>query len=120
MSQVAVVDHLRTLPSMPVSSVGKRGESPPVRTRSPWAGRQVAAPVYSQPGRRWFSKRALETSFVLFGFATAIIFVLLFGLDLLLVWPFERAAPEMDIACILSAAGLGYLSWDAWQYLSRR
>lgn len=52
------------------------------------------------------------------GMVTAILILLLFLLDIAMpssLAPFKRASWMMDIAFILSAAGLGYLSWATYR-----
>ena len=52
------------------------------------------------------------------GMVIAILILLLFILDLSLpgAWaPFKRASMLMDIGFILSAVGLGYLSWATFR-----
>jgi len=45
------------------------------------------------------------------GMVIAILIVLLFLLDLVVKFPFQRFNPMMDIVFVICAAGLGYISW---------
>lgn len=49
------------------------------------------------------------------GMAVAGLSLLLFGADLALGIPFNRANSIMDIGFIISAGILGYLSWSAFR-----
>jgi hypothetical protein len=51
------------------------------------------------------------------GMAISAILFVLFLWDLAIPWlaPFKRASILMDIAFVLCAAGLGYLSWVTWR-----
>jgi hypothetical protein len=53
--------------------------------------------------------------FCIVGMVIAGILALLFTLDLALTIPFQRASIPMDIAFILCALGLGYLSWSTYR-----
>jgi hypothetical protein len=61
-----------------------------------------------------FEGLSLVKTFTLFGFVVASLFMLVFGLDLALAWPFQRASVSYDIINVLCGAGLAYLSWNAW------
>ncbi len=41
----------------------------------------------------------------------AILLLVLFGLDLVIQYPFKRVSVLMDIVFILCASGLGFISW---------
>ena len=45
------------------------------------------------------------------GMIVAVLLLLLFGLDLALKFPFDRASVTMDIIFVVCALILGYLSW---------
>jgi hypothetical protein len=61
-----------------------------------------------------FEGFSLVKTFTLFGFVVASLFMLVFGLDLALAWPFQRASVSFDIINVLCGAALAYLSWNAW------
>ena len=45
------------------------------------------------------------------GIATAVMLMILFSLDLALGVPFKKADVLMDIVFLISATGLGFVSW---------
>ena len=45
------------------------------------------------------------------GIATAVILLILFSLDLVIGVPFKKADTLMDIVFLVSASGLGLVSW---------
>ncbi len=49
------------------------------------------------------------------GLIVAALLFLLFGVDLALGMPFEGRSKVMDICFIVSALGLGYISWLAFR-----
>jgi hypothetical protein len=49
------------------------------------------------------------------GMVVAVLLLLPFGLDLALQFPFGRASMAMDIAFVVCAAMLGYMSWSAFR-----
>ncbi len=49
------------------------------------------------------------------GMAIAALFFLMFGLDLVLGFPFSGASKAMDITFLLSAIMLGYMSWSTFR-----
>lgn len=49
------------------------------------------------------------------GMVVSGLILLLFLMDLLIQIPFKRASVEMDIAFIISAIGLLFLSWTTWR-----
>jgi hypothetical protein len=51
------------------------------------------------------------------GMAISAILLLLFGLDLAIQIPFERVSPVMDIAAVVCALMLGYMSWTTFREL---
>jgi hypothetical protein len=46
------------------------------------------------------------------GMVVAVLIFVLFLLDLILGFPFKRASLPMDVLLVLSAVGLGFLSWS--------
>jgi hypothetical protein len=49
------------------------------------------------------------------GMVVAVLLVLLFGLDLAIQIPFSGASRWMDIAILVCAAILGYISWSTFR-----
>ena len=49
------------------------------------------------------------------GMAIAALFFLMFGLDLVLGFPFSGASKSMDIAFLISALLLGYMSFSTYR-----
>jgi hypothetical protein len=49
------------------------------------------------------------------GMAVAGLLLLMFGLDLALQFPFGRASKAMDIAFLICAIVLGYMSWSTFR-----
>jgi hypothetical protein len=49
------------------------------------------------------------------GMVIAILILLLFMLDLVVAFPFQRTSMLMDIVFVLCAGGLGYLSWATFR-----
>ncbi|MCA9189338.1 MAG: hypothetical protein R3E01_34700 [Pirellulaceae bacterium] len=41
----------------------------------------------------------------------AVLILVLFAMDLIISFPFQKAKPMMDIAFVVCALGLGYISW---------
>jgi hypothetical protein len=48
----------------------------------------------------------------------AILLLLLFGLDLIIGYPFGKASLLMDIAFVFCAIGLGYAAWNTLKDLN--
>ena len=46
------------------------------------------------------------------GMVIAVLLFILFTLDLVVGFPFNRASKPMDIMFVISALGLGFLSWS--------
>ena len=46
---------------------------------------------------------------------TAVLLLLLFGLDLAIGIPFQKANWLMDLIFVLCALGLGYISWTTYK-----
>jgi hypothetical protein len=57
--------------------------------------------------------RALSIS----GIVVAILLILVFGLDLGLRFPFNKASLTMDVGFVIAAVLLGYLSWSTMREL---
>lgn len=51
------------------------------------------------------------------GMVIAVLLLALFLLDLAIEYPFGRASFFMDVAFILCAGGLGYMSWSSYKDL---
>ena len=51
------------------------------------------------------------------GLVVSFLLLLLFGLDLALGIPFNKAVPAMDIGFVVSSLILAYLSWSAYRDL---
>jgi hypothetical protein len=51
----------------------------------------------------------------LVGSIVAVLLILVFGLDLMIKFPFRRESLTMDIGCLISAIGLGYMSWTSFR-----
>ena len=49
------------------------------------------------------------------GMVIAIVVLLLFLLDLILKVPFQRASLVMDVAFVLCAGALGFISWTTYR-----
>jgi hypothetical protein len=49
------------------------------------------------------------------GMVIAALLVLMFGLDLAIAIPFDRASKAMDISLLICAALLGYMSWSTFR-----
>jgi hypothetical protein len=52
------------------------------------------------------------------GMVVAGLLVLMFGLDLAVRVPFGRASMAMDVAILICAAALGYMSWTTYRELA--
>jgi hypothetical protein len=49
------------------------------------------------------------------GMVIAVVLVLMFGLDLAVAVPFDRASKWMDVSLLICAALLGYMSWSTFR-----
>jgi hypothetical protein len=58
---------------------------------------------------------AMPKALTISGMVVSALVLLIFLLDVFLGWPFGKISMIMDIGFILSAGGLGYLSWSAYQ-----
>lgn len=52
------------------------------------------------------------------GMTVAVLIVLLFGLDLVVSFPFSKASTMMDIVFLICALLLGYMSWSSYRELT--
>lgn len=52
------------------------------------------------------------------GMVVAGLLVLMFGLDLAIGIPFGKASMAMDLAILICAAALGYMSWSTYRELA--
>jgi hypothetical protein len=52
------------------------------------------------------------------GMVVAGLLVLMFGLDLAIGVPFGKASLKMDMAILICAAALGYMSWSTYRELA--
>jgi hypothetical protein len=52
------------------------------------------------------------------GMVVAGLLVLMFGLDLAVRVPFGRASLAMDVAILICAAALGYMSWSTYREIA--
>ncbi len=60
----------------------------------------------------------MPKAFTIAGMVIAVLFLLIFALDLVLAFPFHRPAYGiMDIAFIIGAGILGFLSWMTFKNL---
>lgn len=53
------------------------------------------------------------------GMAVGLLLAVVFGFDLGLKIPFDRASPTMDVAFTICGALLFYMSWSTWRELTR-
>jgi hypothetical protein len=49
------------------------------------------------------------------GMVVAGLLLIIFGLDLAISFPFDRASTAMDVFFLICAVSLGYLSWSAFR-----
>jgi hypothetical protein len=55
----------------------------------------------------------MQKALCIFGMVVAVLILLIFGLDMLMKWPFEGSQMwVMDLPFILCALALGYLGWS--------
>jgi hypothetical protein len=57
----------------------------------------------------------MAKAFSVLGMVVAIVFLLVFALDLALKMPFGRASMFADIGFIICALALGYMSWTTYR-----
>jgi hypothetical protein len=57
----------------------------------------------------------MAKAFSVLGMVVAIVFLLVFTLDLALEMPFGRASMIADIGFIICALALGYMSWTVYR-----
>jgi hypothetical protein len=53
----------------------------------------------------------MPKALAILGMVVAALILLIFGLDMAVGFPFKKVNPLMDIAFILCAGALGYMSW---------
>ena len=46
------------------------------------------------------------------GMAVSVLLLVVFGLDYVTKFPFQKASPVMDIGFVICSAVLGYMSWN--------
>lgn len=61
----------------------------------------------------------MAKAFSVFGMVVAIVFLLVFSLDLAVGMPFGKASLVADIGFIICAIALGYMSWTTYREQSR-
>ncbi len=61
---------------------------------------------------RFFRQFTLEKSFTLIGFATGILALILFSIDLAFAWPLKRASIAFDVTFALSGVVMILLCWN--------
>ena len=49
----------------------------------------------------------------IFGLIVSVLVLLVFGIDVAIGFPFQKASMAMDITFLVAAAMLGYMSWSA-------
>ncbi|MDZ4819567.1 MAG: hypothetical protein SGJ20_11395 [Planctomycetota bacterium] len=59
----------------------------------------------------------MAKAFAIFGMAVAIIFFLVFTMDLATGLPFSKASVVADVGFMVSALALGYISWTTFREL---
>ena len=59
----------------------------------------------------------MEKGLTISGMVVAVLILVLFAADLVIGFPFKRASTFMDIAFVIVAIGLGYLSWSTLREL---
>lgn len=57
----------------------------------------------------------MAKAFAVFGMAVAVLFLLVFSLDLAIGMPFSKASVIADVLFLVCAAGLGYMSWTTFR-----
>jgi hypothetical protein len=57
----------------------------------------------------------LVKCFTVFGFIVATMHVIVFGLDLAIAWPLQRASVLFDINCVVCGLALACLSWGTFR-----
>ena len=94
----------------------ERPEPPGVTANTSVASKTKAAPTYfgySRADRRELP--SIGTVFVLLGFSTAVLLFLVYSLDIIAGFPFERSNILVDVSFIICSLLLGYVSWDTWR-----
>jgi hypothetical protein len=84
-----------------------------------WPGGAVLAshekPQVFKPGTR--GRLVMPKALTITGMVVAVLLALVFLLDLATEFPFKRASTLMDIAFLICALALGYMSWSTWRDL---
>ncbi|WP_442505229.1 hypothetical protein SH528x_004010 [Novipirellula sp. SH528] len=62
--------------------------------------------------QRFFRQFTLEKSFTLIGFATGILALILFSIDLAFAWPLKRASITFDVTFALSGVVMILMCWN--------
>ena len=57
----------------------------------------------------------MPRSLAIFGMVVAGLLVVMFGADLAIGFPFRKASLAMDLALLICAAALGYMSWTTYR-----
>ena len=68
-----------------------------------------------QVGRATLRKQRMPRVLCLAGLVISILVFMIFLLDLVLAWPFEKADWTLDTMFVVCAALLGYLSWSSFR-----
>lgn len=103
----------RDAPSQRQTS-SRKATSPASRSQPPQT--KSGTPPASQPARKhssvgvFFDSFNLVKCFTLFGFTVAATHVIIFGLDLAIAWPLQRASVLFDVNCIICGLLLACLS----------
>ena len=59
----------------------------------------------------------MEKGLTISGMVVSVLILILFALDLVTGFPFKKASLFMDICFVVTAVGLGYLSWSTLREL---
>lgn len=59
----------------------------------------------------------MSKGLTIFAMVVAVLIIVLFSLDLAIKFPFRRANWMLDTAFIISAVGLGFISWTTFKEL---
>jgi len=98
-----------------------RQSTRPAATPQPATAKEVITLPAIQTARRrstleiFFESFSLVKGFTLFGFAVGALHVILFGLDLAIGWPLQRASVLYDINSVVCGLALACLSWDTFR-----
>lgn len=98
-----------------------REATSPVATSQPKATEEgMKLPTARTTRRRsslgvFIASISLTKCFTLFGFTVAAVHIILFGLDLAIAWPLQRASILFDINCVVCGILLSCLSWGTFR-----